>query len=98
MSQTEHVARMEKITMHLTVQSKNLEGHVGYLGENEGRVILKLGLKNQNLKMWALLKWLRGKVPWQGVVNTVLNIHRKVGFLHHFTDSQLLKYSSPSRQ
>jgi len=36
MSQTEHVARMEKITMHVTVQSKILEDHVGKLGENEG--------------------------------------------------------------
>ena len=44
MSQTEHVARMEKITMHVTVQSKNLEDHMGYLGENEGRIILTLRL------------------------------------------------------
>ena len=54
---------MEKITMHVTVQFKNLEDHVGYVGENEGRVTLKWGLKNQNLKMWTLLKWLRDKVP-----------------------------------
>ena len=66
MGQMEHVARMEKITMHVTVQSKNLEDHVGYLGENDGRVVLKWGFKN--LKMWALLKWLRGKVQWQGMI------------------------------
>jgi hypothetical protein len=88
---------MEKITMRVTVRSKNLEDHVGYLGENEVRVILKWGLKNQNLKMWALLKWLRDKVPWQGVINTALNIHRNVEFLDHLTDGQLLKYSSPRR-
>jgi hypothetical protein len=88
---------MEKTTMHVTVQLKNLEDHVGYLGENEGGVTLKWDIKNQNLKMWVLLKWLRDKVPWQGVINTVLNIHRNVGFLHHTTDDQLLKYSSPRR-
>ena len=70
---------------------------MGYLGENEGRVILKWGLKKQNFKMWALLKWFRDKVPWQGVTNTVLNIHGSVEFLYHLTDGQLLNYSSPRR-
>ena len=82
---------MEGIKMHVTVQLKNLEDHAGYLGENEGRLTLKRGLKNQNLKMWALLKWLRDKVPWQRVINTVLNIHRNLGIPHHLTYGQLLK-------
>ena len=50
---------MENLTMHVIVQSKNLEDHMGYLGENEGRVILKWGLKSQTFRMWASLKRLR---------------------------------------
>lgn len=43
MSQTEHVARIEKIKMHVTIESKNLENHVGYLGENEGFIEMAQG-------------------------------------------------------
>jgi hypothetical protein len=40
----------------------------------DGKIILKLTIKKQSMRMWTRFIWLRIRVQWHVVANTVMNI------------------------